>query len=116
MRLSIAYTPAMLAVTFSALARRRPLLDVPASVTLPFSADTVMPVMDLPISSPSAELRRGNQLINQPFGFTKDNKVGVRIDLGARHGVGTTDGDRLAAGLSHPHLLCLAEVRRAARQ
>jgi hypothetical protein len=30
--------------------------------------------------------------------------------------VGTADGDRLAAGLSHPHLLCLAEVRRAAGQ
>src|SRR5712671_5893011 len=58
MRLSIAQTPGMRAATFSALARRLPLLDVPISVTLPLSADTLTPAgaMELPIWSPSAEL------------------------------------------------------------
>ena len=58
MRLSIAHTPAIRATTFSALARRFPLLDMPTSVTLPLSADTETPsgAMEVLISSPSAEL------------------------------------------------------------
>jgi hypothetical protein len=58
MRLSMARTPATAAATRSALARSRPLLDIPASVILPSAADTVSPTgaMPGPISSPSAEL------------------------------------------------------------
>jgi hypothetical protein len=49
---------------------------------------------------PGAVGPRRDQLIDQPFGFTEHQKVRVRISLGARHGVGTADHDRLAVALA----------------
>jgi hypothetical protein len=43
MRLSISRTPAISRVSFSALSRTSPLLEVPTRVTLPSAAETVIP-------------------------------------------------------------------------
>jgi hypothetical protein len=58
MWLSMSHTPTTRKATFSALARKFPLLDAPISVTLPLAADTVMPAgaSPIPISSLSAAL------------------------------------------------------------
>jgi hypothetical protein len=58
MRLSMAHTPGTREATFSALARKFPLLDTAISVTVPLVADTVTPAgaSPMPISSLSAAL------------------------------------------------------------